>query len=382
MADKAIDKAKARKKLKKLQAELEEIVVERTAEIEGALAALISRSHVLFLGPPGTAKSLLAEKICQAIDGGKFFRWLLTKYTTPDEIFGPPSLKGLEEDKLYRIIKNKLPEAVIAFMDEIFKSNSALLNSLLTAINERKFDNNGDAPMDIPLISCFGASNELPESEELSALYDRFLLRYWITEIQDDQNFLDVISGTKGNKDPQTKITMEELSALSDAVDEIEIPADTLSSIRKLHGDLKKKGITASDRRWKSALRVIKAVAFIRGNTEVTPDELDLFADMLWAKPEDRKAILGATSAYGNPLNAKALEWLDAAKELLDKAEESGQKGASPARIEANAGLADILGKIDETLKTADPKFTAKLVEVQGKIKEYQHKNVQALTDV
>jgi len=236
--------------------------------------------------------------------------------------------------------------------------------------------------MDLPLISCFGASNELPQGEELFALFDRFVMRFWITEIQDDQNFIDVISGVVGNSDAKTKLTLEELDELYEESTKVKVSNDMLIDIRKLHGDLKKKGITASDRRWKNALRVMRAVALLRGKDEVGADEMDMFADMLWDRPEDRRVILSAVSVYGNPLNAKALEWLDAAKDLLDKAEADTDKGATPTRIQANSGMMDILGKIKETLQTADPKFTARLRDTEGEIISYQKKIVAAFTQV
>jgi hypothetical protein len=123
-------------------------------------------------GSPGTAKSALVRAIAQAF-GGSYFERLLTKFSTPEELFGPISLKALEQDRYERVTAGKLPEAEFAFVDEVFKANSAILNSLLTAMNERLFHNDG-APAQMPLVSLFGASNELPEGKELEALFDRF----------------------------------------------------------------------------------------------------------------------------------------------------------------------------------------------------------------
>jgi MoxR-like ATPase len=137
---------------------------------------VLAGEHVLLLGPPGTAKSALVRAIAQAF-GGTYFERLLTKFSTPEELFGPISLKALEQDRYQRVTAGKLPEAEFAFVDEVFKANSAILNSLLTAMNERLFHNDG-APTQMPLVALFGASNELPEGKELEALFDRFLLRF------------------------------------------------------------------------------------------------------------------------------------------------------------------------------------------------------------
>ncbi|OFX19226.1 MAG: hypothetical protein A2V77_05285 [Anaeromyxobacter sp. RBG_16_69_14] len=142
---------------------------ERRELIEGTLYALLCSDHILLLGPPGTGKSSLARAVAQTF-GARYFERLLTKFSTPEEIFGPVSLKALENDRYTRIITDKLPEAEICVIDETFKANSAILNTLLTVMNERLFHNDGQ-PTPCPLVTLFGASNELPEGRELEALF-------------------------------------------------------------------------------------------------------------------------------------------------------------------------------------------------------------------
>src|SRR5437870_5855294 len=163
--------------LRTIRDELQQVFLERTELIDGALVALVAAQHVLVIGPPGTAKSMLADEICRRIEGANYFQWLLTRFTTPEEIFGAVSLKALEQDDYRRVTAHKLPESHIAFLDEIFKANSSILNAILTLINERLF-HNGKEVVPVRLLTLFGASNELPEEEELTALYDRFLVRF------------------------------------------------------------------------------------------------------------------------------------------------------------------------------------------------------------
>lgn len=147
--------------------------MEREKEVEALLISLLSRQHMLMIGPAGTGKSALSAELAKIVQGASYFQWLLTRFSTPEELFGPVSLKELEQGVYKRNTAGKLPEAHICFLDECFKSNSAILNSLLTLINERLFYNNGQ-PIQTPLMTIVGSSNEYPEEDEgLEALFDR-----------------------------------------------------------------------------------------------------------------------------------------------------------------------------------------------------------------
>src|SRR6266705_4410112 len=232
-------------KLKKIRDELRHTFLEWADLIDGALAALLASNHVLVIGPPGTAKSMLADELCRRIEGADYFQWLLTRFTTPEEIFGAVSLKALEQDDYRRVTSRKLPEAHIAFLDEIFKANSSILNALLTLINERLF-HNGKEIARVPLLTLFGASNELPEEEELTALYDRFLVRFVVNYIAEDFRFLRMLESQF--QPERTSLNFAELTEMQKQVRNVSIPSHIYRSIADIQRELNKKSIQASDR--------------------------------------------------------------------------------------------------------------------------------------
>lgn len=278
-------------KLVALSEELNQNFKEREEEIAGSLLALFSGEHVLFLGPPGTAKSLLARNICSCIEGGQFYQYLLTRFTTPEEVFGPLSLAALQKDAFNRKIAGYLPTANVAFLDEIFKANSSILNSLLTVLNERKF-HNGSEVVDVPLLAAFGASNELPEeNESLEALYDRYLFRYFIRYIQDETNFQELILEKREDFSPKTKIALKELEIVRKEARDLEIEEDVLSIILTLRKEFKAKGYSISDRRWKKILNVFKVAAAGLGRKSVDRSLIPVLQHMTWDKPDQKEAI-------------------------------------------------------------------------------------------
>jgi len=264
---------------------------EREEEINGALLSILSGENILYLGPPGTGKTLLAKKICDSIEGGEFFYHLLTRFTTPDEIFGPLSIKALENDEFERKTEDYLPSSHIALLDEIFKANSSILNSLLTLINERKF-HNGSQVIDVPLLSVFGASNELPEEDEnLEALYDRFLFRYDVGYIQNKKNFKSLLYGDSEDFEPSVRITIDQIKMLQEKARKRPVENDVDLIIFELRKQFNESGVFISDRRWKKIFNVLKVAATASGNNTVNRTMTLVIQHMLWDTPEQKEEI-------------------------------------------------------------------------------------------
>jgi MoxR-like ATPase len=339
-------------KLKKIREELKQMFLERGDLIDGALAALLSSHHLLIIGPPGTAKSMLADELCRRIDGANYFQWLLTRFTTPEEIFGAVSLKALEQDDYRRVTTRKLPEAHIAFLDEIFKANSSILNSILTVINERLF-HNGKEIVRVPLLTLFGASNELPEEEELTALYDRFLVRFVVNYIAEDFRFLRMLESQKAPE--RTILTLTELTAVQSEVREITIPSHVYRSIADIRRELNKKNIQASDRRYRQSLGLLQGYAYLEGEKEVYEKHLFFLEHVLWRDPAEHEQVRGTIRELLLGYEEEITELLYESREIRESALEPGKTSDERARalIEFHTKLRNILTKVDQVMEKA-----------------------------
>src|SRR5512132_199181 len=339
-------------KLKKIREELRQRFLERGDLIDGALAALLSSHHVLIVGPPGTAKSMLADELCRRIEGANYFQWLLTRFTTPEEIFGAVSLKALEQDDYRRVTDHKLPQAHIAFLDEIFKANSSILNAILTLINERLF-HNGKEVTPVPLLTLFGASNELPEEEELTALYDRFLVRFVVNYIAEDFRFLRMLESH--GQETRTSLTLRELRELQEQTREVAIPSHVYRSIADIRRELNKKNIQASDRRYRQCLALLQAYAYIEGEAEVYEKHLFFLEHVLWRDPADHEQVRNTIRELLLGFEEEITELLYESREIRDSALQPGRTSDERARalIEFHTKLRNILTKVDQIMDKA-----------------------------
>jgi len=344
--------AAAREKLARIATELGQVFVERGEVIEGALAALLARQHVLLLGPPGTAKSMLADELCQRLEGARYFQWLLTKFTTPEEVFGAVSLRSLEQDDYRRVTTHKLPEAHVAFLDEVFKASSSILNALLTLLNERRFDNGRDR-VAVPLLTVFGAANELPEEDELSAIYDRFLLRFVVGYVVEDWRFLRMLRAPA--PEPGTKLALSELEALWREVERVDVPDGVLRSIADLRRALAEREIVPSDRRFRQSVTLLRALALLRGKSAVSDDELMFLEHVLWRDPAERAPVKDVLRELVHGFDEQVQELVFQGRELgeyLSRTWESAEQQAR-ARIEVETKVRRILDRLADIERTA-----------------------------
>jgi len=274
-------KSKLQEKLKLFYSKLSEPFVQREEEAEVIILALLSGEHAIFIGEPGTAKSALVRRAASLLKA-KHFYYVLNKYTEPDELFGPIDINELRSKGVYkRRIEGKLPWAEIAFLDEIFNANTAILNALLSILQERIFVN-GDEIVRTPLISLFSASNTIPEEVELKALYDRLVFRHHVRPVSESKLRELFKAGVeielKGIVSEEPILTLEELRKLQEKVKAMlsKIQEDNifLQKYARLIVIFRENGIPITDRRAIKGLKAVVANAIFEGRDYVEPEDL------------------------------------------------------------------------------------------------------------
>ena len=264
------------------------------------LLSILSGENMILVGPPGTAKSEISRRLREILadtDSETYFEYLFTKFTTPEEIFGPLSIKQLQNDKFERNTEGYMPSSRIVFLDEIFKANSSILNTLLTILNERVF-HNGLKREKTPLISLIGASNELPfENDELTALYDRFLIRVVVGYVSDDEieELLD-IKETEMEIPAEIKFTESDLNEIRNESEKVRVTSGIKRTIMQIRQEYNKifaedNHEIISDRKLVKMVKLLKISAYLNGRDKVDFSDLMLLTNCLWNNPENIEKV-------------------------------------------------------------------------------------------
>lgn len=328
-------------------------LIERRDEVQTSIIAIVARKHHVQIGPPGIAKSFLVRTLVSHISGvedGQYFEWLFTRFTTPEEVFGPPSLKALENDEYRRNTRHKLPESYFAFLDEAFKANSAILNSLLTILNERKFYNNGDNS-DVPLATVFFASNEYPDGEELSAMSDRIHFWHEVNPMREQGNFIRMLSA-KHDKEPEQIVSWAEIQQAQNEAAEVELPEHVIETVADLRGQLRQEGIEPTERRFRESLGIIQAMAWLDGRNVADTIDLRPLQHVYWNKPEERPLVKQLVLGTASPLDKDAMELQENVQKLSAQLEEL-LRDQTNKNVRNKQGI-EIHGKLEDAKKELD----------------------------
>ena len=330
-------------RFKQLLGEMNRGIYEKETEISLSLLAALAGESIILLGPPGVAKSMVARQLKTAFRGAQSFEYLMSRFSTPDEIFGPVSIQKLKTSDTYeRAVEGYLPTADVVFLDEIWKAGPAIQNTLLTVINEKIF-RNGNREMHLPLKLLVAASNELPaKGEGLEALWDRFVIRIESRPIKLEKNFRAMLldshadfSGSTGilghadfadNADfSDLKITAEEYAEWAEKICKIGVKEEVLDAISAIRKSLRavnvdeaaeRRNIYVSDRRWKNIVRLLRTSAFMQDREEVDICDLLPIYHCLWQEPEERDAIRNIViRALFSPFADKLVEMKNALAE-------------------------------------------------------------------
>jgi MoxR-like ATPase len=329
---------RAAQKVREVGRALDDRYLDKAEIVRLLLVTLVAGEHMLIVGPPGTAKSALVRHLARLVDA-RYFEYLLTRFSEPNEIFGPVDIKAFREGTFVRRVDAMLPDAEIVFLDEVFKSNSAILNSLLSILNERRFFT-GSTTLRVPLCSLYGATNEVPNDDALSAIFDRFLVRA-LSDNLDSFHFHGLVERGLRAETDALRASVEKTGAEPDVSGGAVRPLVSLAEIRLLQQRLpqlmrfsdeflarykglifqiRSEGVSVSDRRVVKLLKLFAASALIDGRPAAhdgdffvlrhiwnSVDQIPLLEDVVGPvlekhhreNPEERRASATATDLDG-----------------------------------------------------------------------------------
>lgn len=340
-------------KLKRIERELTDQFVERDVQVKDFIRALAIGEHMLMIGPPGTAKSLLARVGCSYIEDSHFFEWLLNRTTDPSALLGPYSIKSMEQDRFVRKFSGMLPDAHVAFLDEFGKANEPVLNILLSILNERVFHNDGKQ-VPVALRTLVAASNEWPEEDGLQALMDRLLFRHQVSKIKDPSNRAKMLRmaaerrKTGGSCTTTTRVTTADLEALYEAIIIVDVPDVIYRAFEKLLRTLETEyGISISDRRAAACIKVLQGEAVLNSRNQVSLADFTSINNVLWEKFEDIPVVEQETAKLINPFDAELWKLKTRLDEIHDStANISDRVERTNKAIEAKAHYEEVISRM------------------------------------
>jgi MoxR-like ATPase len=341
---------------------LEHGLVERRTVVRLCLLTALAGEHTLLIGPPGTAKSELARRLRSAFRDARYFERLLTRFSVPEELFGPLSIRALEEDRYERHTDGFLPDAAIAFIDEVFKANSAILNALLTLLNEREFDNGAGRQL-CPLISVIGATNEVPEDEVGEAFFDRFLVRVPVVPVS--ATGFGTLLGTRcadewSPPDATLALGDEDLGAIAQAAHDVSLSPRVIGVLAELRAELASDGLYVSDRRWVKTVWLLRVAAASEGRGAIGLWDLLLLPACIGSDAERQTALadwlharLGVREAFAPARLARVVQAFEAQLETEQKANDLDYDDAGRLRFSQAEGATGMAEQLADSIGDA-----------------------------
>jgi MoxR-like ATPase len=352
-------------------------LVGREREIESLFTAPLCAQHVLLVGPPGTGKSYLSRAALSQFNGASvYWEGLLTRQTVEDQVMGHLDVPAFQQGKMTYVMAGHAPAAHFAFVDEAFKATGGLLNAKLSWLNERVVMR-GTLRYTSPLVTCVGASNEFGEDESTEALEDRFLFRHWVDAIAaraDKVRFLQS-KGARAALPQLEPVSLPELQACQAEAAALPVEASVYSILADLQDTLRGVGVAVSDRRLGQCIDVLRAYAWLCGDSEVGPEHVEILRNVLWHRPEEIPAVEAAIGAVDKGMMGEIRGLVEQALEpyhrLRAECDEQGHWKSEGARAAYLAECVALQQRFQQTGMEIKSRFANVPARVQARAREY-----------